>query len=160
MEKAVRKNNWRPVIDAIQQSERLLLALLRCDAKTVAEGLEAVHRQEVSLFKYNDENSMACVISLAFYAARNDFHVHREYQTGDGYADLVLIPRTHVDKPAVVVELKYDKTTKTAISQIKQKHYPETLLEYTGEILLAGISYNKKTKQHDCRIEKCYKEGK
>lgn len=97
---------------------------------------------------------MACVISLAFYAARNDFHVHREYQTGDGYADLVLVPRKNVDKPAVVIELKYDNTVETAVSQIKQRHYPEKLQDYSGNILLAGINYDRKTQQHECQIER------
>ncbi|MBQ8064378.1 MAG: AAA family ATPase [Prevotella sp.] len=154
MEKAVRKNNWKPVVEAMQRSERLIQSLLRGDAVAVAAGIETVHRQEVSLFKYNDENSMACVISLAFYAARNDFHVHREYQTGDGYADLVLVPRKNVDKPAVVIELKYDNTAETAVSQIKQRHYPEKLQDYSGDILLAGINYDRKTKQHECQIER------
>ena len=153
MENAIRMNNWKPVINAIETSERLLGSLLRGDAEAVAAGVERVHRQEVSLFKYNDENSMACVISLAFYAARNDFHVHREYQTGDGYADLVLIPRKNVNKPAVVIELKYDKTTDTAISQIKQKRYPEKVAEYSGDLLLCGISYDREAKTHSCQIE-------
>ena len=154
MESAVRKTNWQGVIEAIKTSERLLQSLLRGDAEAVARGVETVHRQEVSLFKYNDENSMACVISLAFYAARNDFHVHREYQTGDGYADLVLIPRKNVNKPAVVIELKYDKTVGTAIDQIKEKHYPEKVADYTGDILLCGISYDREAKTHSCRIER------
>ncbi|MBQ7511026.1 MAG: PD-(D/E)XK nuclease domain-containing protein [Prevotella sp.] len=153
MENAVRANKWKPVIDAIQTSDRLLQALLRGDAQAVAKGIETVHRQEVNLFKYNDENSLACVISLAFYAARNDYHVHREYQTGDGYADLVLIPRKHVTKPAVVIELKYDHTADTAIAQIKQRHYPETIQAYTGNILLVGISYSREDKTHTCQIE-------
>ncbi|MBQ9356740.1 MAG: AAA family ATPase [Prevotella sp.] len=153
MEKAVRKNNWKPVIGAIETSERLLDALLRGDAEAVARGVETVHQENVSLFKYNDENSMACVISLAFYSARNDFHVHREYQTGRGYADLVLIPRKNVTKPAVVIELKYDNTVDTAISQIKQQHYPDKVAEYSGEMLLVGISYNRKAKTHTCQIE-------
>ena len=153
MESAVRKTNWQGVIQAIKTSERLLQSLLRGDAEAVAAGVERVHRQEVSLFKYNDENSMACVISLAFYAARNDFHVHREYQTGDGYADLVLIPRKNVNKPAVVIELKYDKTVGTAIDQIHQKHYPEKVADYTGDILLCGISYDREAKTHSCQIE-------
>ena len=154
MEAAVDENDWKEVINAIETSERLLGSLLRGDADAVAAGVERVHRQEVSLFKYNDENSMACVISLAFYAARNDFHVHREYQTGDGYADLVLIPRKNVNKPAVVIELKYDKTTDTAISQIKEKHYPEKVADYTGDMLLCGISYDREAKAHSCRIER------
>ena len=158
MEKAIRKNNWKPVVDALQQSDRLLETLLRGNAEAVAQGVEAVHRENVSLFAYNDENSLACVISLAFYAARNDFHVHREYQTGDGYADMVLIPRKNVSKPAVVIELKYDKTADTAISQIKQRHYPEKVSEYTGDMLLVGISYERETKKHTCQIETFHKE--
>ena len=158
MKNAVEENNWKPVIDAIEASDRLLQQLLRGNAGAVAEGVERVHRQEVSLFKYNDENSMACVISLAFYAARNDFHVHREYQTGDGYADLVLIPRKNIQKPAMVIELKYDHTAGTAIAQIKQKHYPDKLLDYTGHILLAGISYDRDKKKHTCQIEHFVKD--
>ncbi len=153
MESAIMENKWKPVVDALQASERLLAALLRGDAEAVARGVETAHRENVSLFKYSDENAMACVLSLAFYNARNNFHVHREYQTGDGYADLVLIPRKNVSKPAVVIELKYDHTADTAISQIKQKHYPEKVQEYTGDILLVGISYDKATKVHACQIE-------
>jgi hypothetical protein len=153
MVNAVEENNWKPVVDALQASERLLAALLRGDAEAVAQGVEDAHRQNTSLFKYSDENAMACVLSLAFYYARNDFHIHREYQTGDGYADLVLIPRKNVSKPAIVIELKYSHTTDTAISQIKQKHYPEKVQEYTGDILLVGISYDKDTKVHTCQIE-------
>ena len=179
MESAIRANNWKPVVDALQASERLLAALLRGDAEAVARGVETAHRENTSLFKYSDENAMACVLSLAFYNARNDFHIHREYQTGDGYADLVLIPRKNVSKPAVVIELKYNHTADTAISQIKQKHYPEKVQEYMDDlnrakpcetdannpncvkpceteanILLVGISYDKDTKVHTCQIEK------
>ena len=101
---------------------------------------------------------MACVISLAYYYARNDYHIHREYPTGEGYADLVLIPRKNVDSPALVIELKYDKNTKAAISQIKDRHYPQKIADYTGDILLVGINYDKDTKQHECQIERWRKE--
>jgi RecB family endonuclease NucS len=169
MESAIRENNWKPVIDALQSSERLLMAMLRGDAEAVACGVEKAHRENTSLFKYNDENAMACVLSLAFYNARNDFHMHREYQTGDGYADLVLIPRKNVNKPAVVIELKYDKAVDTAIDQIKRKHYPEKVQEYMddlnrvkarksdADILLVGICYDKETKVHTCCIEHFHK---
>ena len=150
MENALDTNNWKPVVDALKQSERLLQDLLRGNAEAVARGVEDIHRQEISLF----QNSMACVISLAFYAARNDFHVHREYQTGDSYADLVLIPRKNVSKPAVVIELKYDKSTQATISQIKARNYPQAVAEYTGDILLVGINYDRDTKQHECQIER------
>ena len=134
-------------------------ATLRGNSDYVATALDAAHSDNTSILSYNDENSLACVISLAYYYARNDYHIHREYPTGDGYADLVLIPRKNVDSPALVIELKYDKDTKAAISQIKGKNYPRAVEDYTGDILLVGINYDKDTKQHECKIEQ-WKKGR
>ena len=72
---------------------------------------------------------------------------------GKGYADLVMIPRRNVSKPALVIALKYNQSTDTAISQIKQKNYPAKLANYAGDILLVGINYDKESKQHTCKIE-------
>jgi hypothetical protein len=66
----------------------------------------------------------------------------------------VLIPRKNVDSPALVIELKYDKDTKAAISQIKDRNYPQKIAEYSGDILLVGINYDKETKLHECQIER------
>lgn len=74
--------------------------------------------------------------------------------TGLGFADLVLIPRKGVSSPAIVIELKYNKTAETAISQIKEKRYLDSLKDYEGNILLVGINYDKQTKKHDCLIER------
>ena len=153
LEKAVRKNNWSPVVRAIDTSKRLMQSLLDGDEEAVARGVEAVHDDSTSILSYNDENSLACVISLAFYHARNDYVVHREYASGRGFADLVFIPRKNVSKPAVVIELKVNKDAATAISQIHQKHYPDRVAQYSGELLLVGISYDRQSKQHTCQIE-------
>ena len=150
---AVEDNHWEEVTKYINQSERLLNATLRGNSDYVADALRSIHSEETSILSYNDENSLACVISLAYYYARNDYHIHREYPAGEGYADLVLIPRKNVMTPALVVELKYNKDTQAAISQIKARNYPQTVADYTGDILLVGINYNKDTKQHECRIE-------
>ena len=80
--------------------------------------------------------------------------IHREFATGKGYADLVMIPRSNVNKPALLIELKYNHSTNTAISQIKQKNYPVKLSDYTGDILLVGINYDKESKSHFCKIER------
>jgi len=120
----------------------------------VARALEAAHSDDTSILSYNDENSLACVISLAYYYAQNDYHVHREYATGKGFADLVMIPRKHVDKPALIVELKKDKDAKTGIDQIKERNYPQKVAEYSGDILLVGINYDTGTKRHTCKIER------
>ena len=155
---AVEESKWEEVIKSINQSERLLEATLRCNSDYVAKALDAAHSDNTSILSYNDENSLACVISLAYYYARNDYHIHREYPTGEGYADLVLIPRKNVTTPALVIELKYDKDTQAAISQIKKRNYPQQIAEYTGDILLVGINYDKNTKHHECRIERWRKE--
>ena len=151
---AVEVNRWAHVVEALEQSERLLEATLRGDAAAVARMLQTAHSEDTSILSYNDENSLACVISLAYYYARNDYHIHREYPTGSGYADLVLIPRKDVDQPAIIVELKKDRTVRAAIAQIKERNYPEKVREYTGDILLVGINYDEKTKEHECSIER------
>ena len=155
---AVEENRWDEVTKAIARSETLLQATLRGDASYVEKALAAAHSEHTSILSYNDENSLACVISLAYYYARNDYHIHREYPTGCGYADLVLIPRKNVNSPALVIELKYNKDTQVAISQIKARNYPQTVAEYTGDILLVGINYDRDTKQHECQIERWQKD--
>ena len=119
----------------------------------MAHNIENVHDENTSILSYNNENSLACVISLAYYYAKNDYIVHREYSTGKGFADLVLIPRKNVDSPAIVVELKYNETAETGLSQIKRKNYPAKLLEYADRLMLVGISYDRKEKKHTCVIE-------
>ena len=84
----------------------------------------------------------------------HDYIIHRELASGRGFADLVFIPRKNVDSPALVVELKYDKDADTAIEQIKRKKYPAKVAQYTGDLLLVGINYDKETKTHSCVIER------
>ncbi|MBP3201982.1 MAG: AAA family ATPase [Bacteroidales bacterium] len=154
MVNAVKANQWKPVVDALTKSEKLLAATLAGDEEAVAKGVEAVHDENTSILSYNDENSLSCVLSLAYYYARNDYVMHRELATGKGFADIVFIPRKNVDSPAIVVELKVDKSADAAIDQIRRKEYPAKVAEYSGNLLLVGISYNRDTKQHRCRIER------
>ena len=119
----------------------------------VAEGIEEAHF-ETSILKYNDENSLACVISLAYYSARAYYTEIRELPTGKGYADVVYLPRkNHMDKPAMIIELKWDKSAEGAIAQIKDKKYVKALEEYKGNMLLVGVNYDKENKKHQCVIE-------
>ena len=154
MESAVISNKWTHVVDTLQQSERLLQATLDGDEEAVAQGVDAVHDENTNILSYNDENSLACVLSIAYYYAKNDYVMHRELATGKGFADLVLIPRKHVDSPAIVLELKYNQDADSAIDQIKRKQYPAKVAEYTDNLLLVGINYDKQQKTHTCRIEK------
>lgn len=120
----------------------------------VAAGIDKAHN-EISSLQYNDENSLACTINLAFYFAREYYTIIREFPSGKGFADLCFIPRKmHADKPAAVIELKWDKSAEGAIAQIKERQYVTDLKEYHGDLLLAGINYDKKEKKHTCLIEK------
>lgn len=151
--RAVRSSGWNEVADAVKASDALLDATLNMDAKSVAEGIDAVHSASTSILSYNDENSLSCVISLAYYSARKDYILIRELPTGKGFADMVFLPRKHCDKPALLIELKWNRSAEGAIRQIKKQEYIEALRDYGGEILLVGINYDKKRKLHQCEIE-------
>jgi hypothetical protein len=154
MVNAVEANHWKPVVDALRASEQLLQATLDGDEEAVARGVDAAHDENTSILSYNNENSLACVISLAYYYAKNDYIVHRELATGKGFADIVLIPRKNVTTPAIVVELKFNKDADAAIDQIKRKQYPAKVSQYANHLLLVGINYDRQTKTHTCCIEK------
>ena len=154
MVNAIEANKWTEVVKALNASEQLLQATLDGDEEAVARGVEAAHDENTSILSYNNENSLACVLSLAYYYAKNDYIIHRELPTGKGFADLVMIPRKNVDSPAIVLELKVNKDADTAISQILRKDYPDKVQEYSNRLLLVGINYDRQTKQHTCRIER------
>ncbi len=152
---AVEGAGWKGVAHAITASEELLEATIRGDAKAVAAAIDLVHMESVSLLSYNNENALSCVISLAYYSAKNYYQIVREMPSGNGFADLVFLPRKHVpSKPALVVELKWNQSAEGAINQIRQKKYSEIWKDYTGEVLLVGINYDKESKKHQCSIEK------
>ena len=153
----VSETGWDIIATAIMQSERLLNDTLAGKSDIVAQAIDKIHADNTSVLQYNDENSLSCVLSIAYYAAQKDYIIIRELPTGKGYADIVLIPRSACTLPAVVLELKFDKSADTAISQIHNKKYGESLKNYFGDIVLVGINYDKKTKCHDCIIEKINK---
>ncbi len=155
-ENAMSVGGWPEVMRVLKASERLLEDTLLCDEKKVAEGLDLAHTEVASILTYNDENSLGCAIGLAYYNARKDYKMIRELPTGRGFADVVFLPLPFSDKPAIVVELKYDKSAHAAIEQIKERKYTRVLEGYAGEILLVGVNYDRddKNKPHSCVIEK------
>ncbi len=152
--RAIRNDGWEEVIKAVDASEALLKATLEMDEKAVAQMIQEVHMQSSSSLIYNNEISLSSVIALAYYSACRDYTLVRELPTGNGFADMVFLPKRTSSNSALVVELKWDKTAEGAISQIKSKGYVSALKEYEGNILLVGINYEKKSRKHQCRIEK------
>ena len=150
---AVSVSDWGEVSKGLKNSADTLQAIWENRPLQVAEGIRQAHF-ETSHIQYNDENALSYTVSLALYAARNFYTVHREFPGGKGFADLVFIPRKKFsEKPALVVELKWDKTARGAITQIKEKEYCRSLEEYHGNLLLVGINYDRKTREHICCIE-------
>lgn len=155
---AISTMDWTEVTASVEASRQLLENLWNMNEDAVAEGIDKAHR-EISILQYNNENALSCTINLAFYFAREYYTIIRELPTGKGFADVCFIPRKlHLDKPAIVMELKWDKNVSGAISQIKEKHYVDALKEYHGNLLLVGITYEKSEKKHHCVIEKLCKD--
>ena len=154
---AVEDTSWTRLVDAITASQNLLNVTISGNEQAVAQAIDLAHDENTSILSYNDENSLACVLTIAYIWARNEYVIHRKYATGKGYADLVMIHRRNVNKPALVIELKINHSIDTAFDQIKRKDYPAKIVEYTGDILLVGINYDKETKQHTCKIERLAK---
>ena len=158
-ENAMSVGGWPNVMNVLKASEKLLEDTLRGDAESVAKELDKAHSEVASILTYNDENSLGCAVGLAYYSARKDYKLIRELPAGKGFADIVFLPLPHTNKPAMVVELKYDRSVRAAIQQIKDRQYTQAFEGYTGEILLVGVNYNKNTpdKPHSCVIERVEK---
>lgn len=140
------------VQDIVKQSKAMLHATLAGDEEQVAAILEAAHDREIPFLRYNDENSLSCVITLCYLHARKDYMIQREAKSGKGYCDYLFIPKK-ADEPAIILELKVDHSAEEALSRIKERNYMEKVSD-RKKILLVGINYNRNSKQHTCRIEK------
>lgn len=158
---AVTSRKWDEMITFWQESEELLNDTLDMDCESVANRIEKIHSDYVSVIQYNNENSLSSVLAIAYLSAMQYyFKPVRELPTGRGFADFVYIPKPEYKKdyPAILVELKWNKKAETAMDQIKDRKYPDSILKYTGDILLAAISYDKNSKKHVCRMERYQKE--
>lgn len=156
-ELALQTGAWSEVAKSISKCDELLDATLDGDADKVAELVELAHETYTPIIKYNDENSLSCVLTMAYFTASAYYNIVREFPSGKGYADLVFIPRANAGtRPAMIVELKYNKSADSAIQQIKERRYQGALSGYGDKILLVGINYSddaKKLKKHTCIIE-------
>ena len=157
---AVKRKKWNELVDFQRASKALLNATLDMDAEAVAKYVEKIHQEYASVIQYNDENSLSSVLAIAYLSAMEYyFKPIRELPTGRGFADFVFLPKAEYAEgyPALLVELKWNQSAEAALAQIKEKKYPESLVQYTGNILLVGINYDKKNKKHQCSIEEMKK---
>lgn len=148
---SVKNSSWGITTTALINSDDLLKATWNLNEEKVACYIEQAHL-ETSLLQYNDENALSYTISLAYYRSRDFYTVVKELPAGKGFADMAFIPKG--DKPAMLIELKWNQEVETAISQIKEKEYYFGLDKYLDNLLLIGITYEKDSKKHVCKIEK------
>lgn len=154
---ATKRKKWNELIVFQKESEQLLKDTLQMNGNAVAKEIEKIHREYTSVIQYNNENSLSSVLSIAYLSSMQYyFKPIREFPAGRGFADFVFILKPEFQNyyPALVVELKWDKSVRAALDQIRDRKYPESVACYAGELLLVGINYNEKTKEHECRIEK------
>lgn len=148
---SISTSSWNKVSTMFKNANDLLKSTWDLDSKKVADYIQKAH-YETSNLQYNDENALSYTISLAYITAKDYYTIVREFPTGKGFADMVFIPKC--DKPAMVIELKYDKSVESGIAQIKNKEYYYGLDNYLDNLLLVSINYDKDTKNHECMIEK------
>ena len=153
-ESAIKVGEWKDIIDALRNSDSILEATWNEDGERVAQAIAKSHQDYTSILEYHDENSLALAIMMTYYTARKHYMVVREFPTGKGFADIAFIPKKNSDKPAMIVELKWNQDVDSAIDQIRRKNYVGRLAEYGGDILLVGIRYDRKEKDYSCKIEK------
>ena len=154
---SVRNGGWDEVARSIRDSEVLLDALVAGDARTVEKGVQRAHEDTASIIAYNDENALAATLRLAFFSAVRRWRLVREAPAGKGCANLVLNPlASRPGNPGVVIELKVGDTPQAALTQVRERGYNRALdgLVATGKVVLCGIAYDSKTKQHSCVIER------
>lgn len=151
-------SGWNGLMQALNRSESLLQSTWKMDGKAVADGIALIHDETSSMLKYNNENALTCTILMAYYSA-SVYYMNplMEFPSGKGFADVVYLPKRNKDYPALVIELKWNKSAKGAISQILKNQYASWICGYTGNILLVGINYDMKKKTHTCMIEKYVK---
>lgn len=157
-QKAVREVAHEATLKRLEESDRLFLNTLEMNEEAVAAQIEKIHREETSPLHYSKEESLRSVIKLAYYTYRDHYLQFEELPSGNGYVDIVYLPIRESDWPALVIELKWNQSAYTAIQQIKDRKYPESLKNYGGDILLVGINYDKDVpvgkRKHSCKIER------
>ena len=141
-----------------KHSRKMLEATIYNDTKTMEDILSYAHNTEVPILSYNHEVELAAIVNLVYLTARDYYRVEREDKSGTGFVDFIFYPNNQSEYPGMILELKVDASPEEAIEQIKEKQYDLKLRGRLGEdkenkILAVGISYDKKSKNHKCRVE-------
>lgn len=122
--------------------------------KSFAAGIQRAHDASCAPYFYNDEQALRAVVKAALISAADDYARVEELPSGHGFADVVYVPKHRSRKPALLVELKWGKPVNAAIDQIVSRDYPAVLRDLDVPIMLVGVTYDAKTKEHACAIRR------
>lgn len=143
-----------------KESDRMLEATLAGNVRVMEEILAYAHDTETPLLDYNHETELTAVVNLIYLSARDRYDIQREDKAGTGYVDFIFYPKYDRSLDGIILELKVDNTPEEAIQQIKDKQYDLRFKGKLGEeklcsgrILAVGIGYDKRTKEHRCKME-------
>jgi hypothetical protein len=152
--RALKTSRHTESIKLILESDKLLQNTLSFNEEAVAQAIQKIHSMATAPIFYNNEQALRSVIRMAYISCVDEFQEIQELPSGNGYADIVYLPKKNSMMPIMIVELKWNKTAKGAIQQIKERNYPQIFDGFGSEILLVGINYDETTKKHSCKIEK------
>ena len=156
--KSVRGVKSTEALKRMRESGQLILDTVQMNEEAVAAQIEKIHAEVADPLHYNNEQALRSVIQIAYYSYPDYYLKFEELPSGDGYADIVYFPKRASRMPALIIELKWNKSAEGAIAQIKDKRYVDGLKDYGGDILLVAINYDKDAKdrkrKHTCIIEK------
>lgn len=155
--KTIRQVKRDDTLRRVRESDQLIEDTIHGDEEAVASQIEKIHEEESALYD-NNEQALRSVIKRAYFSYGDEYLMFEELSAGSGYADIVYFPKKDSVLPLLLIELKWNQSAQGAIAQIKDRHYPEAVKGYGGEILLVGISYDRKApageRKHQCRIER------
>ena len=152
--RALKNGNKKELIKAIQKSNKLLDATWNMDEDTVAQLVDEMHSEITAPTFYNNEQALRSVIKMAYISSIDYYSRIDELPTGKGFADMVFWPKKKASCPALIVELKWDKSSSKALEQIDNNRYADIFNGFSGSVLKIGINYSTKDKKHSCKIEK------
>lgn len=150
-------SDYKATDSIIKASKELLSETIKGNEKLVAMSLDESHIHVTSNRSYNNEDALQSAIYLSYIYALNKYTIVKEMTTGKGFADVVFIPFVE-DMPAMIIELKRNGSTESALNQIKEKRYFDSLSNYSGTLLFVGINYDEEAKTHECKIERFEKQ--
>ncbi len=149
----LKKPKNQKLAELVRQSEQLLNDTLAGNEEAVAAAIQKVRDLNYAPMYYNDEQALRYAVKFAYIVCEDRYTKIEELPSGRGVADVVYVPNRNIRLPALIIELKWNKSEDKAIQQIKEKAYSTVLENYTGKIIYVGITYDEKTKIHTCKIE-------